>query len=133
MEKRLFCHIYFHELNDRQNINGRFLKANLSWTRIKSNSSDAKFFRLYFISFFFALKARPQVLKFDDFVRLGWGRTTDKLSINWQNFAQVGLQLKFGFRIRPYFQSILTFRHQYCNLLFDKDVFLLMFQFILIW
>jgi len=29
------------------------------------------------------------------------GRTTYKLAINWQNFAQVGLQLKFAFRIRP--------------------------------
>jgi len=26
----------------------------------------------------------------------------DKLAINWQNFAQVGLQLKFDFRIRPW-------------------------------
>jgi len=25
--------------------------------------------------------------------------TTDKLAINWQNFAQVGLQLKFARRI----------------------------------
>jgi len=25
----------------------------------------------------------------------------DKLAISWQNFAQVGLQLKFAFRIRP--------------------------------
>jgi len=30
---------------------------------------------------------------------LSWRRTTDKLAINWQNFAQVGLQLKFAFRI----------------------------------
>jgi len=34
------------------------------------------------------------------FVRLILGRTTDKLAINWQNFAQVGLQLKFALRIR---------------------------------
>jgi len=32
------------------------------------------------------------------FVRLSWGRTTDKLAINWQDFAQVGLELKFAFR-----------------------------------
>jgi len=25
----------------------------------------------------------------------------DKLAINWQNFAQVGLKLKFAFSIRP--------------------------------
>jgi len=35
------------------------------------------------------------------FVRLNWSRTTDNLAINWQNFAQVELQLKFAFRIRP--------------------------------
>jgi len=29
------------------------------------------------------------------------GRTTDKLAINWQNFAQVELHLGFAFRIRP--------------------------------
>jgi len=27
---------------------------------------------------------------------------TDKLTINWQNFARVRLQLKFAFVIRPY-------------------------------
>jgi len=27
------------------------------------------------------------------------GRTPDKLAINWQNFAQVGFQLNFAFRI----------------------------------
>jgi len=27
-------------------------------------------------------------------------RTSDKLAINWQTFAQVGLQLKFAFRMR---------------------------------
>jgi len=27
--------------------------------------------------------------------------TAAKLAINWQNFAQVGLQLKLAFRIRP--------------------------------
>jgi len=26
----------------------------------------------------------------------------NKLSINWQNFVQVKVQLKFAFRIRPY-------------------------------
>jgi len=28
-------------------------------------------------------------------------RNTNKLEINWQNFSQVGFQLKFAFRIRP--------------------------------
>jgi len=36
-----------------------------------------------------------------NFVRLSWGKTTDKLAINWLNFARVGLQLEFAFRIRP--------------------------------
>jgi len=31
------------------------------------------------------------------FVRLSLGRTTDKLEINKQHIAQVGLQLKVGF------------------------------------
>jgi len=48
---------------------------------------------------FFAVKAELQVLKFEFFIKLSWGRTTDKLEINWKNFAQVGLQLKFAFRI----------------------------------
>jgi len=34
------------------------------------------------------------------FVRLSWVRTTDRPAIIWQNFAQVGLELKFAFRIR---------------------------------
>jgi len=42
-----------------------------------------------FVSFFFALKAKLQVIKFE-FFKLSWGRTTDKLTINWPNFAQVG-------------------------------------------
>jgi len=48
---------------------GRILKANLSWTRKKSNSSDAKILSSVFISFF-------QIHKFE-FVRLSEGRTTD--------------------------------------------------------
>jgi len=43
--------IYFH---------GLILKANLSWTRKNSNSSDAKILSL-FVSCFFALKAGLQV------------------------------------------------------------------------
>jgi len=53
---------------------------------------------LLFISFFFALNARLQVFRYE-FVRLSWGRTIDKLAINWQNFVQVGLQLMCAFRI----------------------------------
>jgi len=34
-----------------------------------------------------------------EFCQISLGKTTDKLAINWQNFAQVGLQLKFAFRI----------------------------------
>jgi len=45
-----------------------------------------------FVFLLFVLKDELQVLKFE-FFRLSWGRTTDKLAINWQIFAQVGLQL----------------------------------------
>jgi len=51
-------------------IYGRILKANLSWTRKKSNSSCAKIF--LFVSFFFCTKSRTSVLKFEFFeVKLG--------------------------------------------------------------
>jgi len=33
---------------------------------------------------------------------LSFVRFTDKLAVNWQNFARIGLQLEFVFRIRPY-------------------------------
>jgi len=36
----------------------RILKANLSWTRKKSNSSDAKLVLSVFVSFFFWIKSR---------------------------------------------------------------------------
>jgi len=50
------------------------------------------------ISLFLHLK--PDVRYSDlSFIRLSWSKTTDKLAINWQNFAQVGLQLKFAFKI----------------------------------
>jgi len=48
------------------------------------------------LSFFFALKAKLQVLKFE-FCQIKL--ITDKLAINWQNFAQVELQLEFAFSI----------------------------------
>jgi len=36
-----------------------------------------------------------------EFCQIKLGRTTDKLAVNCQNSTQVGLQLKFAFRIRP--------------------------------
>jgi len=52
-------------LKFEQQSNSLILKANLSWTRKKSNSNDGKKFSFGFISFLFALKARFQVLKFE--------------------------------------------------------------------
>jgi len=49
--------------------------------------------------FFYGLKAELQVYSSLSFVRLS-GEEPDKLVINWQNFAQVGLHLKFAFRIQ---------------------------------
>jgi len=34
-----------------------------------------------------------------NFADLIWSRFTDKLIINWQNFARVQLQLKFSFTV----------------------------------
>jgi len=61
-----------------------------------------------FMSFFFALKARFQV-SILSFSRLSRSRIMKKFAINRQDFAQVGLQLKFAFRIRP-FQSYNYFK-----------------------
>jgi len=36
---------------------------------------------------------------------------TDKLAINWKNFARVRLQLKFTFIIRPLIAQRLGYRH----------------------
>jgi len=66
-----------------------------------SNSNDAKTILSVFISFFFALKARFQVLKFE-FCPFRVELTKDKLTISWQKFAQVRLQLEFSFKIRLY-------------------------------
>jgi len=59
------------------------------------------------------------------FVRLSWGETTDKLAISLQTFAQVGLQLKFAFRIRSLVILIVTiaityayFRHPVLHIRF---------------
>jgi len=46
------------------------------------------------------IKLKLEVLK-SDFQRKK-DTNTDKLAINWQNFVQVRLQLKFAFIIRPY-------------------------------
>jgi len=51
--------------NRTLDLYGRILKANLSCTRKKSNSSDTKKFLSAFLSFFSALKAELQVLKFE--------------------------------------------------------------------
>jgi len=42
------------------------------------------------------------------FVSLSWSNITDKVSINWQNFTRVRLQLKFAFKIRPLRRIIFT-------------------------
>jgi len=72
---------------------------------MKSNSSEilleliASLF--LFISFFFALKVRLKTSSLS-FVSLSWSRTTDKLAINWKNFARVQLQLKFASSLIQY-------------------------------
>jgi len=75
-----------------------YSKNKLELNSKKSNSSDAKKMCL-FISF---LHIKPN-FRYSSlhFARLSKGRITDKLATNWQNFVQVGLQLKLGFRIRP--------------------------------
>jgi len=52
--------------------NGRILKANSSWTRKNSSSSDANKFSSLRISFYFARKAKLQALKFE-FCRIKLG------------------------------------------------------------
>jgi len=61
-----------------------------------------KIFRLCYIHFFFWLiKAKLQVLKFEFLEDLVKSITTNKLAIKWQNFARVELLLNFAFKIRP--------------------------------
>jgi len=55
------------------------------------------------MSYFFALKAKLQVLKFE-FVRVRWDRTMYILEIKWQNFAQVGVT-QFAFTIQPFISN----------------------------
>jgi len=62
------------------------------------NLSEAKTLSV-FLSFFLQLKPEFRYSSLS-FVRLSpepRDRTADKLAINWQNFAQVELQLKFAF------------------------------------
>jgi len=55
------------------------------------------------------------------FVYLRWSRTTDKLAINYQNFALVQLQLKFAFIVRSYLSFFaLIVRLQVLSLSFVK-------------
>jgi len=58
------------------------------------------YFHLHLYHSFLYLKPNFMVSSLS-IVKLSWGRTIDKFAISWQIFAQVGLQLKFAFRIRP--------------------------------
>jgi len=58
------------------------------------------FVLMYYLFLFLFLKPNFRYSRLR-FVRLSLGRTTYKLAINWWNFTQVALQLKFAFRIRP--------------------------------
>jgi len=60
-------------------------------------------------------KFKLEVLKFD-FQRKKEKYNTDKLTINWQNFALVRLQLKIAFIIRPTLTWCL-YRYRESNLL----------------
>jgi len=40
---------------------------------------------------------------------------TDKLAINWQNFARVQIQLKFAFIIRPWGVAPALYNSAHCN------------------
>jgi len=83
------------------NTYGRILKASLSWTRKKSISSDAKIFVCDYILLFLHLKLNFRHST-SSFIRLRKGvEPRINFVIKWQNFAQVGLQLKFAFRIWP--------------------------------
>jgi len=65
----------------------RILKANLSWTRKKSNSNDAKNYSFLYFSFF---RLKPNFRYSNlSFVRLSWGRITENLQIT----GKVSLEL----------------------------------------
>jgi len=95
----------------------RILKVNLNTKRVELEQCETIFVSDYIFSrnphgYKRALKEEVYIfllytLKPDfrysslSFVTLSCGRTTHKLAINWQNFSQIGLQLKYAFRIRP--------------------------------
>jgi len=82
---------------------GPYCKSQL---KLNSKKVELKLFKISFVCvcIFFILKARLQALK-SEFYQINWGRTTDKLAINWQNFAEVRLQTKLAFRIRSLKQT----------------------------
>jgi len=61
--------------------------------------SDAKIFSTVFLSFFIALTVRYFKNSSFSFAWLSCGRIRYKLTINFLNFIQVRLQLKFAFEI----------------------------------
>jgi len=83
--------IYLTAIFQKQ-ISVELEKVELEW---------CKKFPSVFVSYVFLHLKTDFIYSSSSFVRLSSGRTTDKLTINWQNFAQVGLQLKVAFRIRP--------------------------------
>jgi len=68
---------------------GHILKANLSGVRKNRNQVMQKTFPMCFY-LFLHFKSQTSGSKFE-FCQIKLGRTTDKSSINWQKFAQVGL------------------------------------------
>jgi len=79
----------------------RITKANLSWNRIQAKFYQQLIASLICVHIF--LFSAESLLRSSSlsFVSLSWSRITDKLTINWQNFAQVRLQ-QFSFIIRSY-------------------------------
>jgi len=52
-----------------------------------------------FLSIYFVLEAKLQILEFEFCqIKLRWNHRKKKLAINWQNFAQVELELKFALK-----------------------------------
>jgi len=76
--------------------NSRILKANLSWTWKKSNSSDAKKFVCFYLSFF-AL-AKLQILKFG-FCQIKWVESRINLQLTGNISLKLDSNFKFAFRI----------------------------------
>jgi len=76
---------------------GRIVKANLSWSQTQAKSCQL-FARLCSYLSFLCWKSNLRISSLS-FISLSWSRITDKLAINWQNFARVRLQLKFAFNL----------------------------------